>query len=177
MSRRGGARKRPSDADKLSDEEYMLKRQRNNDAVNRTRQKKRQEEANTMVRVEELRKENADLERKVEGLQKELSFLKEMFVAYASSRRRDSELESTTQQSQHQEQQKTRQKKRQEEANTMVRVEELRKENADLERKVEGLQKELSFLKEMFVAYASSRRRDSELESTTQQSQHQEQQK
>lgn len=35
MSRRGGARKRPSDVEKLSDEEYILKRQRNNDAVNR----------------------------------------------------------------------------------------------------------------------------------------------
>ncbi|VDN04015.1 unnamed protein product [Thelazia callipaeda] len=81
-------RKRMSDGiDKLKDEEYILKRKRNNDAVNRTRQKKRQEEINTLMRVDQLRKENAELERKVEGLQKELSFLKEMFVVYANSNR------------------------------------------------------------------------------------------
>ncbi|VDO49502.1 Uncharacterized protein BM_BM9299 [Brugia malayi] len=82
----GTARKRvvACDSDKLDDEEYILKRKRNNDAVNRTRQKKRREETDTMLRVEHLRKENVELEKKVEGLQKELSFLKEMFVVYAT---------------------------------------------------------------------------------------------
>lgn len=35
MAGRGGARKRLANPDKLSDDEYLLKRQRNNDAVNR----------------------------------------------------------------------------------------------------------------------------------------------
>lgn len=35
MSRRGGARKPRSDEGRLSDQEYILKRKRNNDAVNR----------------------------------------------------------------------------------------------------------------------------------------------
>ncbi|KAJ1359753.1 hypothetical protein KIN20_018548 [Parelaphostrongylus tenuis] len=64
------------------DEHYIEKRRRNNEAVNRTREKKRLEESETAKRVEELRKENERLERQVESLQKELSFLKEMFMAY-----------------------------------------------------------------------------------------------
>uniref|UniRef100_A0A914W4F6 BZIP domain-containing protein n=1 Tax=Plectus sambesii TaxID=2011161 RepID=A0A914W4F6_9BILA len=83
MPGRGGQRKRLSEAE-VNTEDYAMKRQRNNDAVTRTRTKKRQEESETVQRVEELRAENTQLERKVEGLQKELSFLKEMFVAYAS---------------------------------------------------------------------------------------------
>lgn len=83
MPGRGGQRKRSSEAETNS-EDYVIKRQRNNDAVTRTRMKKRAEESETAKRVEELRSENTQLERKVEGLQKELSFLKEMFVAYAS---------------------------------------------------------------------------------------------
>ncbi|KAM3720886.1 CCAAT/enhancer-binding protein [Dirofilaria immitis] len=87
-SQRGITQKRIlSDDEKLNDEDYILKRKRNNDAVNRTRQKKRREETDTILRVEHLRKENIELEKKVEGLQKELSFLKEMFVAYATSSR------------------------------------------------------------------------------------------
>ncbi|MCP9260565.1 Basic region leucine zipper [Dirofilaria immitis] len=90
-SQRGITQKRIlSDDEKLNDEDYILKRKRNNDAVNRTRQKKRREETDTILRVEHLRKENIELEKRllfVEGLQKELSFLKEMFVAYATSSR------------------------------------------------------------------------------------------
>lgn len=49
------------------DEEYAMKRQRNNAAVNKTRQKKRQEECDTVKRVKQLREENAALERFVLG--------------------------------------------------------------------------------------------------------------
>lgn len=47
----------------LQDDEYIMKRQRNNAAVNKTRQKKRQEEMNTQSRVQQLRDENERLER------------------------------------------------------------------------------------------------------------------
>ncbi|GMT27143.1 hypothetical protein PFISCL1PPCAC_18440 [Pristionchus fissidentatus] len=67
----------------VGEEDYRQKRARNNEAVNRTRQKKKQEEVDTSVKVDSLRMENSALERKVESLQKELSFLKEMFMAYA----------------------------------------------------------------------------------------------
>ncbi|KAK0417435.1 hypothetical protein QR680_013008 [Steinernema hermaphroditum] len=90
MPGRGGARKRAApEVVPPEDEDYQLKRQRNNAAVNKTRQKKRQEESDTAARVEEMRQENAKLERKVESLQRELQFLKEMFVAYASNKKDD----------------------------------------------------------------------------------------
>lgn len=44
-------------------DEYILKRQRNNAAVNKTRQKKRLEEMSTQSRVQKLRDENDILER------------------------------------------------------------------------------------------------------------------
>uniref|UniRef100_A0A1I8A2K6 BZIP domain-containing protein n=1 Tax=Steinernema glaseri TaxID=37863 RepID=A0A1I8A2K6_9BILA len=88
MPGRGGARKRVAEVPP-EDGDYQLKRQRNNAAVNKTRQKKRQEETDTAVRVDEMRKENAKLERKVESLQRELQFLKEMFVAYANNNKKD----------------------------------------------------------------------------------------
>ncbi|VDN50138.1 unnamed protein product [Dracunculus medinensis] len=84
MSRRGGLRKRLTGE---NDEEYALRRQKNNDAVNRTRQKKRMEERDLVERVEELRKENVKLENEVEALKKELDFLKEMFGIYAKANR------------------------------------------------------------------------------------------
>ncbi|KAF8383155.1 hypothetical protein PRIPAC_72297 [Pristionchus pacificus] len=65
------------------DKDYREKRARNNEAVNRTRQKKKQEEMDISTKVKTLLVENSALERKVESLQKELSFLKEMHTAYA----------------------------------------------------------------------------------------------
>lgn len=91
MSCRGGARRPRTDEARLTDQEYIQKRKRNNDAVNRTRQRKREEESNTLSKVEELRKENAELEKMAEGLRRELAFLKEMFTVYASSDRKRSE--------------------------------------------------------------------------------------
>jgi hypothetical protein len=70
MAGRGGARKRVADrsadeSDPNFDQDYAEKRKRNNEAVNKTRQKKRQEEQDTAKKVEELRKENANLEKYV----------------------------------------------------------------------------------------------------------------
>ncbi|XGW23425.1 hypothetical protein V3C99_005566 [Haemonchus contortus] len=78
------------------DEDYEEKRRRNNEAVNRTREKKRQEETETAKKVEELRVENEKLERQVESLQKELSFLKEMFVAYANGSKKPGDTPSSS---------------------------------------------------------------------------------
>ncbi|CAD5215222.1 unnamed protein product [Bursaphelenchus okinawaensis] len=75
--------KRPAQSD-VSDDDYVMKRQRNNAAVNKTRQKKRQEEVETVKRVHELREENKNLERTVETLRNELNLLKEMVLSFAS---------------------------------------------------------------------------------------------
>jgi len=69
------------------DDEYIMKRQRNNAAVNKTRQKKRQEEQETSKRVYELREENTRLERKLESMKRELDLLKEMVVACAAGKK------------------------------------------------------------------------------------------
>jgi len=69
------------------DEEYIMKRQRNNAAVNKTRQKKRAEEQETSKRVYELREENTRLERKLESMKRELDLLKEMVVACAAGKK------------------------------------------------------------------------------------------
>ena len=69
MNSRGGPRKRKA-ASYTSDPEspvnaddYTLKRQKNNVAVCKTRQKKRQEEQDTNSRVSQLKMENESLER------------------------------------------------------------------------------------------------------------------
>uniref|UniRef100_A0A914Z4D1 BZIP domain-containing protein n=1 Tax=Panagrolaimus superbus TaxID=310955 RepID=A0A914Z4D1_9BILA len=90
MSGRGSPRKRKAMtpvSEPLSPEEdgddYQMKRQRNNVAVCKTRQKKRQEEQETNEKVNKLKEENEVLERKVEAMKSELKLLKEMIVAVA----------------------------------------------------------------------------------------------
>ena len=65
--------------------EYQEKRQRNNVAVKKSREKSRAKAKDTHQRVARLKKENEDLEMKVQLLAKELSVLKDLFLAHASS--------------------------------------------------------------------------------------------
>uniref|UniRef100_A0A7E4UL59 BZIP domain-containing protein n=1 Tax=Panagrellus redivivus TaxID=6233 RepID=A0A7E4UL59_PANRE len=98
MGGRGEPRKRKaltpvSESESLSEapEDYALKRHRNNAAVCKTRQKKRQEENETNSRVNQLREENEVLERKVEAMKSELKLLKEMIVAVAPAAKPEEE--------------------------------------------------------------------------------------
>ncbi len=68
--------------DKESDE-YKQRRQRNNVAVRKSRDRSRQKAQETQVRVQELKEENQQLENKVMLLSKELSLLKDLFLAHA----------------------------------------------------------------------------------------------
>ena len=68
-------------------EEYMLKRERNNVAVKKSRERSRAKAAETQIKVQRLKNENAQLEQKVELLQKELSVLKDLFLAHAGAMR------------------------------------------------------------------------------------------
>ena len=70
--------------DKNSDE-YKKRRERNNMAVKKSRNKSKQRTQQTMQRVTELKEENERLETKVKILSKELSFLKDLFLAHAGS--------------------------------------------------------------------------------------------
>lgn len=61
-------------------EEYRLRRERNNAAVKKSRFKSKQKTLETQKRVDELKDENSQLEKRVETLSRELDFMKQIFV-------------------------------------------------------------------------------------------------
>lgn len=65
--------------------EYKKRRERNNLAVKKSRNKSKLKTQQTMQRVAELKAENERLETKVAILSKELNFLKDLFLAQAGS--------------------------------------------------------------------------------------------
>ncbi|GIY06534.1 hypothetical protein CDAR_485871 [Caerostris darwini] len=76
--------KRMHSLDKDSDE-YKRRRERNNLAVKKSRSKTKLKTQQTVERVNQLRQENEMLEAKIKILTKELSFLKDLFLAHAGS--------------------------------------------------------------------------------------------
>ncbi|KAK7598307.1 hypothetical protein V9T40_006542 [Parthenolecanium corni] len=68
-----------------SEEDYRKKRDKNNQAVKKSRVKSRQRTQETMERVHKLKTENDMLEEKIKILSKELGFLKDLFLAHAGS--------------------------------------------------------------------------------------------
>lgn len=81
-----GPRKNVKGESSSSATDYQTKRARNNEAVKRSREKSRQKASATTDRVTELKKENEALEEKIKLLSKELSFLKDIFMAHAGSK-------------------------------------------------------------------------------------------
>lgn len=78
------SRKRVAHLDKDS-EEYRKHRERNNQAVKRSRNKSKQRAQETQAKVAQLRAENESLNAKIKILNKELSFLKDLFLAHAGA--------------------------------------------------------------------------------------------
>ncbi|XP_040584005.1 CCAAT/enhancer-binding protein homolog 2 [Lepeophtheirus salmonis] len=70
-------------SDDKSSPDYLTKRARNNEAVKRSREKSRQKANETHDRVDLLKKENEMLEERIKLLSKELTFLKDIFMAHA----------------------------------------------------------------------------------------------
>lgn len=70
--------------DKAS-EEYCKRRERNNLAVKKSRTKTKQKTQETIQRIKQLREENERLVSSIEILTKELSFLKDLFLAHAGN--------------------------------------------------------------------------------------------
>eukprot|EP00096_Caligus_rogercresseyi_P001902 TRINITY_DN1335_c0_g1_i1.p1 TRINITY_DN1335_c0_g1~~TRINITY_DN1335_c0_g1_i1.p1 ORF type:complete len:118 (+),score=45.43 TRINITY_DN1335_c0_g1_i1:130-483(+) len=70
-------------SDEKASPDYLTKRARNNEAVKRSREKSRQKASETHDRVDSLKKENEMLEEKIKLLSKELTFLKDIFMAHA----------------------------------------------------------------------------------------------
>ncbi|KAI9562867.1 hypothetical protein GHT06_010322 [Daphnia sinensis] len=67
-------------------EEYRKLRDRNNEAVKKSRTRTKLRTQNTLDKVEKLRDENTKLEDRIEGLKKELELLKELFVSHAGTK-------------------------------------------------------------------------------------------
>ncbi|KAL6268840.1 CCAAT/enhancer-binding protein gamma isoform X2 [Pogonomyrmex barbatus] len=67
------------------DEDYRKRRDRNNQAVKRSRVKSKLRTQQTLERVNQLKTENELLEEKIKMLNKELGFLKDLFLAHAGS--------------------------------------------------------------------------------------------
>jgi hypothetical protein len=65
------------------EDDYQVKRLRNNIAVRKSREKSRLKAIETQERVAHLKKENAELEMKVQLLSKELHLLKDLFLSHA----------------------------------------------------------------------------------------------
>ncbi|XP_059608390.1 CCAAT/enhancer-binding protein homolog 2-like [Phlebotomus argentipes] len=68
------------------DEDYRKKRERNNQAVKKSREKTKQNTIETHKRVENLRVENRVLENEIVNLKKKLKLLKELFIAQARAK-------------------------------------------------------------------------------------------
>ncbi|XP_058801357.1 CCAAT/enhancer-binding protein gamma-like isoform X2 [Phymastichus coffea] len=67
------------------DEDYRKRRDRNNQAVKKSRVKSKMRTQQTLERVHQLKIENELLEEKIKMLTKELGFLKDLFLAHAGS--------------------------------------------------------------------------------------------
>lgn len=61
------------------------RRERNNQAVKKSRQKSKMKTQQMMERVTQLKGENEELEENIKILTKELSVLKDLFVAHAGN--------------------------------------------------------------------------------------------
>ena len=80
-----GSRKPDGGQSNPQDSEYQSKRARNNEAVKRSREKARNKAKETTERVNKLKQENERLEERIKLLSKELTFLKDIFLAHAGS--------------------------------------------------------------------------------------------
>jgi len=83
MGPRKNAPAPPAEPSGSNDADYQSKRARNNEAVKRSREKARQRAKETHDRVSKLKQENERLEERIKLLSKELTFLKDIFLAHA----------------------------------------------------------------------------------------------
>lgn len=88
----GRGRKRSEDTgngnscgEEVGEDDYRRRRDRNNQAVKRSRVKSKLRTQQTLERVNQLKTENEMLEEKIRMLTKELGFLKDLFLAHAGS--------------------------------------------------------------------------------------------
>lgn len=76
-------KKKGMSEEEYDSEDYRRRRDRNNQAVKRSRVKSKLKTQETLERVNQLKTENELLEEKIKMLTKELGFLKDLFLAHA----------------------------------------------------------------------------------------------
>lgn len=81
-----------------SSEEYRQRRERNNAAVKKSRFKSKQKTLETQKRVDQLKDENCQLERRVESLTRELNFMRAIFVPRRNIHHQSLDLQQSNQQ-------------------------------------------------------------------------------
>ncbi|XP_020295264.1 CCAAT/enhancer-binding protein gamma isoform X2 [Pseudomyrmex gracilis] len=84
MAPKNKENKRKKQLEEQGDEDYRKRRDRNNQAVKRSRVKSKLRTQQTLERVNQLKTENELLEEKIKMLTKELGFLKDLFLAHAA---------------------------------------------------------------------------------------------
>ena len=67
------------------DEEYKLKRERNNESVKKCRMNEKKKIETATAKLDDYKKENKMLEEKYSGLEKELKVLKSLFLQSSGS--------------------------------------------------------------------------------------------
>jgi len=78
FSKSGGRSRKDSEMD----EEYVKKREKNNAAVKRARQKAKEKSQQTFQRIQSIKNENKELEERIKALSKELSTMKNIYEKY-----------------------------------------------------------------------------------------------
>jgi len=68
-----------------NDEEYRIRRERNNEAVRKSRDKSKKKTEETLKRVDDLKMENYKLEEQIRMYRKQLTDLKGIFLEHAAS--------------------------------------------------------------------------------------------
>lgn len=68
--------------DSEMDEDYIKKREKNNAAVKRARQKAKEKSQQTFQRIQNIKNENKELEDRIKALSKELSTMKNIYEKY-----------------------------------------------------------------------------------------------
>jgi len=74
--------KSSSRKDSEMDEDYVKKREKNNAAVKRARQKAKEKSQQTFKRIQNIKNENKELEERIKALSKELSTMKNIYEKY-----------------------------------------------------------------------------------------------
>jgi len=64
------------------DDEYLRKREKNNAAVKRARQKAKEKAKKTNQRIQSIRSENKELEERIKALSAELTAMKDVYAKY-----------------------------------------------------------------------------------------------